>query len=219
MLRLIQKFSVTFIGYLIIVLAFTFPTYNHDRLTGPNPLDLSFPFYLTFGVLWLIAATIWFHEQMEDKTNGNKFLRLLPVKVGQIVGAKFFVIFFTVFLYVIFHLVAFRMISSSPDYFKPSWTMMINAGNISLLIAGLFYLCIYKFGFSIMRIALFILMIVFITLPIVLSALVLPSLGLDKYDCIDLFVSVDWPLMTAISLSAYFGLFLLSAKLFQAEEK
>jgi hypothetical protein len=218
MLRILQKFSVVFIGYLIIVLAFTFPTYNYDRMTGPNPLDLSFPFYLTFGLFWLIVATIWIHEQMEDKNKGYEFLMLLPVKAGEIVGAKFAAVFITVFLYVVFHLIAFWSISSSPDYVRPSWTMMINAGNIGLLIAGILYLNIYRFGFSKMRIAIFVLMIVFIALPIILSALLLPNLGLDKYDLIDWMSGVNWLLVTAVGLAGYFGMFLLSAKLFKAEK-
>lgn len=218
MLRVLQKFSVVFIGYLIIVLAFTFPTYNHDRLTGPNPLDLSFPFYLTFGLFWLIMVTIWIHEQMEDKNKGYEFLMLLPVKAGEIVGAKFAAVFLTVFLYVVFHLIAFWKISSSPDYVRPSWTMMINAGNIGLLIAGIFYLCIFKFGFSKMRIILFVSMIVFIALPIILTALLLPNLGLDKYDLIQWLSGVDSLVMTVIGFAGYFVIFILSAKLFRAEK-
>ena len=218
MLRILQKFSVVFIGYLIIVLAFTFPTYNHDRLTGPNPLDLSFPFYLTFGLFWLIIATIWLHEQMEDKNKGYEFLKLLPVKAGDIVGAKFAVVFITVFLYVVFHLIAFWKISNSPDYVRPSWTMMINAGNIGLLIAGILYLNIYRFGFSKMRIAIFVLMIVFIALPIILTALILPNLGLDKYDLIDWMSDFNWLLVTTVGLAGYFGMYFLSAKLFSAEK-
>jgi hypothetical protein len=219
MLRLLQKFSFVFIGYLILALAFTFPTYNHDRLSGPDPLDLSFPFYLVFGAFWVIAVSIWLHEQIEDKNNAYDFLKLLPVKAKTIAGAKFLAVFITVFLFVAFHCAAFRIISSSPDYVRPSWAMMINAGNISLLIAGVIYLFIYRFGFSKMKIALFVLMIVFIALPIIVAALLLPALGLDKYDLIDRLSGIDVFWTTVIGVVCYFGMFLLSAKLLKAEKK
>lgn len=218
MLRLIQKFGVTFIGYLVLVLGATFPLYNHDRLTSSNPLDLSFPYYQSFGVVWMIIASIWVHEQMEDKSKGYLFLRHLPVKPSEIVGAKFAVVFISVFIYVTFHCTAFWFISSSPEYFNPSCTLMINVGNLSLFIAGILYLCIYRFGFAKLRIVLFVLMMVFIALPIILSALILPKVGLDKFDIIDVLTGINWMLATAIGLAVYFMVVQWAARLVKTEK-
>lgn len=217
MLRLLRKFSFTFGGYLIVVLAFAFPAFNHDRLTGPDPLDLSFPYYLVFGLFWIIPAAIWVHEQTEDKSRGYDFLKLLPLKASAVVVAKFTVVFITILLYVGFHLVAFRVISGAPDYVEPSWAMMINAGAVCLLMAGILYLCIFRFGFSKMRIFLFVVMIGFIALPIVLNVLLLPGLGLDKVDLIDWLSGADWKILTAAGLSGYFGMCSVSVKLFRKE--
>jgi hypothetical protein len=138
------------------------------------------------------------------------------VKAGEIVGAKFVVVFITIFLYVAFHCIAFWKISSSPDYIRPSWTMMINAGNIGLLIAGIFYLCIYSFGFSKIRIALFVLMVIFIALPIILSAFLLPMFKLDKYDLIEWLSGLNLLWVTLVGIPLYFGMFLLSARLLKS---
>ena len=201
-----------FIGYLFIVLVFTFPFYNHDRLTGPDPLDLAFPYYQTFGLFWVIIAAIWLHEQVEDKSKGYEFLKQLPIKATKIVGAKFLVVFITVFIYILFYSVAFWLISSSPDYVNPSITMMLAAGAVSLIIGGILYSVIFRFGFAKLRIILFVLMLFSIALPILLNAFIFPNVGIDKYDVIRFLSGPHWLWLTGVGLVLYLGLMWMSGR-------
>ena len=210
--RLIQKYAFAFIGYLFIVLCFTFPFYNHDRLTGPDPLDLSFQYYQIFGLFWVIIAAIWLHEQIEDKSNGYRFLRQLPIKPEKIVRAKFVVMLFTVGIYVAFYSFAFWMISSSPDYVNPGVRMMICAGTLTLLIGGMIYVFIFRFGFTKLRIVLFVLMMLSIALPIILNALIFPKLGIDKVEVIGFLSGKHWIWVASLGLVLYIGLMRLSGR-------
>ncbi len=123
MLRLMKKYAFVYYGYMAIILGLLYPLNNYDRLTGSRPLDLSFGYMQAFQIFWIIFASIWMQEQIEFKANGYKFLRTLPIKDKDIVGAKFTVVFGSVFIYVIFHCIAFAFSSfviSNPPFFMSS---------------------------------------------------------------------------------------------------
>ena len=74
MLRLIKKFSWPFMLYPILLIGIAFPLFNHDRLTGPDPLSLSFVFSLTPYLFSVAIGAMWTHEQLEFKSKGYFFL-------------------------------------------------------------------------------------------------------------------------------------------------
>ena len=78
MLRLIRKFSWPFILYSVLLTGIIFPLFNHDRITGPDPLNLSFVFTLAPYVFYVAIGAIWTHEQIESKFKGYIFLKLRP---------------------------------------------------------------------------------------------------------------------------------------------
>ena len=213
-----KKFAFVYFGYLAIILGFLYPLYNHDRLTGPRPLDLSFGYWQAIQIFWVIFAAMWMSEQIEFKSNGYKFLRTLPIKDKDIVGAKFIVVFGSVCIYVIFHCIAFAFISKAPDYFNPSCTIMINMGNVCLIFAGLLHVGVIKFGYMSFGKFLWILMIAGIVLPIVVTSFLLPKIGLTRYDVIEAITSVNWIAMTAVGFALYYGLMRIAVKFLNKEK-
>jgi hypothetical protein len=210
--RLMKKYAFVYYGYMAVVLGLMYPLFNHDRLTGPRPLDLSFGYMEAFLIFMVIFASLWMHEQIEFKSNGYKFLRTLPVKNKDIVGAKFLVLFGSVFIYVVFHSIAFAFISTAPEYLNPSCTVVINMGNACLIFAGLLQLGVIKFGFMRLGKFLWILMLIGLLLPIFVTSFLLPKIGLTRYDVIRGITSVNWIFVTAVGLVVYFGIMLLAVK-------
>ena len=97
-----RKFSLMFIFYTVLIFGIAMPLFNHDRITGPDPLSLSFVFYLAPYMFLVAIGSLWAHELMEEKTKSYEFLRLLPIKEYEIVGAKFALVFLSITFYVLF---------------------------------------------------------------------------------------------------------------------
>ena len=208
-----KKFAFVYFGYLVLVLSLMYPLFNHDRLTGPRPLDLSFGYMQAFMIFWVIFASMWMQEQIEFKANGYKFLRTLPIKNKDIVMAKFTVVFGSVSIYVIFHCIAFAFISTAPEYLNPSRTVVINMGNVCLILTGLLHLGVLKFGYMKFGKFLLICMVIGLVLPIVVTSFLLPKIGLDRYDVLKAVTSVNWIFVTAAGLAAYSGLMRMAIKM------
>lgn len=208
-----KKYAFVYYGYMAVVLCVLYPLINHDRLTGPRPLDLSFGFIQAISIFWVLFASMWMHEQIEFKANGYKFLRTLPIKDKDIVGAKFTVVFGSVFIYIVFHCIAFVFISKAPEYLNPSCTAMINMGNVCLIFAGLLHLGVIKFGYMNFGKFLLILMIVGIAFPPLLVSFLLPKIGLTRYDVLNAITSANWMIVTAAGLAVYLGLMWMAMKM------
>ena len=208
-----KKYAFVYYGYMAIILGFLYPLYNHDRITGPRPLDLSFGYWQAIQIFWVIFTSMWMQEQIEFKANGYKFLRTLPIKDKDIVGAKFTVVFGSVFIYVIFHCIAFAFISTAPEYYVPSITAVINLGIVCLIFAGFLHLGVIKFGYMNFGKFLLILMILGLAFPILVTSFLLPKIGLDRYDVLYAITSVNWIVMTAVGFALYFGLMRIAVKM------
>jgi hypothetical protein len=208
-----KKFAFVYYGYMAIILGLLYPLNNYDRLTGSRPLDLSFGYMQAFQIFWIIFASMWMQEQIEFKANGFKFLRTLPIKNKNIVVAKFFVVFSSVFIYIVFHCIAFAFISTAPEYFNPSCTIMINLGNVCLIFAGLLHLGVIKFGYMRFGKFLLILMVIGLVFPFVATSFLLPKIGLDRYDIVKSITSLNWIFVTAAGLAVYYWLMRIAVKL------
>lgn len=211
MLRLMKKFSFWYLLYPGILLVFGLPLFNHDRLTGPDPLSLSFATYLA-PMIWLVLGAMWSHEQMESKANGYAFLRILPIEPAQIVKAKFAVLFVAAGIYVGGCCVAFAFVSTSSDYLTPSCGYLIIHGDVCLVTAALLYLGIFRYGFS--RFGKYVLIVwvcLFIS-PLLIRLFILKPRGISDAEIMQFLRGPYWIIGTVICLIAYYILMKLAVK-------
>lgn len=217
MLHLMKKFSFWYILYPLLLLVFGLPLFNHDRLTGPDPLSLSFAIYLA-PMVWLVLGAMWAHEQMENKANGYAFLRTLPIEPRQIVKAKFTMVFLSVLLYVGGCCAAFAAVSTSPDYLIPSCAYLILHGDVCLVAAALLYLGIFRFGFT--RFGKFVLIswVSLLIAPMPIRLFLLKPRGITDPDIMQFMRTPFWIGFTIVSLAAYFFLMRKAIRLMKFEE-
>jgi hypothetical protein len=211
MLRLMKKFSFWYILYPGLLLVFGLPLYNHDRLVGPDPLGLSFAFYLA-PMIWLVLGAMWSHEQMENKANGYAFLRILPIEPAQIVKAKFALVFIAAAIYVGGCCAAFALVSTDPEYLIPSCAYLIIHGDVCLVAAALLYLGIFRFGFS--RFGKFVLIawVILLISPIPIRLFILKPRGIADSDIMQFMRGPYWIIGTFISLAVYYFLMKLAVQ-------
>jgi hypothetical protein len=203
MLRLIQKFSLSFILYLFLSVGLVFPLFNHDRLTGPDPFTLNFVFTLAPYLFFVVLGAVYIHEQLEQKSNGYAFLRTLPVKASDIVVSKFLLVFLTTLIYVGFHCVAFAKISSDPSYYNPSCAFLIINANICLLLTGLLYVGIFRYGYAKVGKLVILFWLLIVLSPIPITIFLLKPLGISRQGIIEKVISLNWMIVTLIGVALY----------------
>jgi hypothetical protein len=211
MLRLMKKFSFWYILYPGLLLVFGLPLFNHDRLTGPDPLGLSFASYLA-PMIWLVLGAMYSHEQMESKTNGYAFLKILPIEPGLIVKAKFAMVFIGVAMYVGGCCAAFALISTSPDYLIPSCGYIIVHGNICLLAAALLYIGIFRYGYSKFGKFVLIIWVCLFILPLLIRIFILKPMGIRDSEIMAFLREPYWILGTFLCLVGYYLLMKLAIR-------
>lgn len=212
-----KKFSFWYLLYPGLLLVFGLPLYNYDRLVGPDPLGLSFATYLA-PMIWLVLAAMWSHEQMESKSNGYAFLRILPIETAQIVKAKFALVFVAVAIYVGGCCIAFALVSTDPEYLIPSCTYLIVHGDVCLVAAALLYLGIFRFGFSRFGKYVLIVWVIMLISPIPIRLIILKPKGISDADIMQFMRGPYWIIGTIICLVGYYFLMKLAIRLIQARE-
>ena len=211
MLRLMKKFSFWYLMYPGLLLAFGLPMFNHDRLTGPDPLSLSFATYLA-PMIWLVLGAMWSHEQMESKSNGYAFLRILPIEPALIVKAKFAMVFISVVFYVGGCCLAFALISTSPDYLIPSCGYLILHGGICLIAAAFLYLGIFRYGYTRAGKYILIVWISLFVLPIPVRLYVLKPKGITDLEIMQFLRGPYWIIGTILCFAGYYFLMRLAIR-------
>lgn len=212
MLRLMQKFCWPFILYPVGLTGIAFPLFNHDRLTGPDPLSLSFVFTLTPYLFYVVIGAIWTQEQMEFKSKGYSILKLLPIKNRDLVLAKFLLVYLSVLIFIIFHIIAFAYISKDPNFFGPSRSFLVLNGVFCLILSAVFYLLIFRFGFDKLGKYILIVWTIILVAPLILVIFVLPKIGLTRTEIIMFAAKFNWILMGVIGTVVYYWLMLMAVK-------
>jgi hypothetical protein len=215
MLRLMKKFSIWYLLYPGLLLVFGLPLFNHDRLTGPDPLSLSFATYLA-PMIWLVLGAMYSHEQMESKANGYAFLRILPIKPAQIVKAKFALVFIAVAIYVGGCCIAFALVSTNPEYLIPSCAYVIVHADICLVAAALLYLGIFRYGFSRFGKYVLIAWVCLMIFPIPFRIFFLKPRGITDSEIMQFMRGPYWIIGTIICLAGYYLLMKLAVKRLKA---
>ncbi len=204
-----KKFSLWYLLYPALLLVFGLPMFNHDRLAGPDPLGLSFATYLA-PMVWLVLGAMWSHEQMESKSNGYAFLRMLPIEPAQIVKAKFALVFIAVAIYVGGCCAAFALVSTSPGYLIPSCAYVFVFGDICLLVAALLYLGLFRFGFSRFGKYVLIAWVILLSSPIAIRIFILKPRGISDSEIMQFMRGPTWIIGTVFCLIGYYLLMKLA---------
>lgn len=218
MWTLIKKFSPMFILYLGMYMLIFFPLLNYSRFTQEeDPAELNYLFYQGAWGFWIILGAMWVHEQIETKSNSYAFLRILPLKNKQIVGAKFALILLSVILFVVYQTGVVALLVRNAEYSRTAWRYNISVGNLCLLLAGTFYMGIYRFGFAkIGKVILGAWLLLFLS-PVLVREIVMRRSQIDEKTLIAQINSYNWWLVTAVVLLIYWGMLNLSVRLKKAQ--
>jgi hypothetical protein len=213
MLTLVKKNSSFFIFYLATYFGFLFPFINYDRLHSPAPIDVSFIFYITIYIYWLVLGAIYSHEQMEHKNNGYAFLRNFPISFREIILSKYILVFLSVLIYVVVQYIWLgTLFTDAATVATVRSYLMINA-SLCLALAGWTYTLIFKFGFGKFGKILFVSWLLLILFPLLMLSVILPKLGLTRKDIIYFLTKTDPLAAFAMALVLFAASYLASLRI------
>jgi hypothetical protein len=211
MLRLIQKNAVGYltVGLSLMVLV-TF--YMLIRRGSFDPVIILFQGQM---MIYGIGAGLLNSEQLEEKCQGYKFLRILPLSDREIIVSKFAVLLITTVLLVCFNCISYLLIRGNSDLFTSGRTFLLFCGNLSLIIGALLYIFIFRFGADKFIKIGWVIMVSVMIVPILFIEIVLPEINIDFPSLLMAMDGLHWMLWVLISLSVlavFYGLLGIAVK-------
>jgi len=211
MLRLIKKFSVMYVLYLGLYMVLLFPLLNYDRVTGPDTEDPSYMFYQGIFLVWVVLGALWAHENLEHKTHGYRFLQTLPLGWRKILGAKFALVFATTAAFTVYQSAMLWILTGNGPLAAASWNYNAVLGSLCLILAGLAYLGISRFGFVLFGKLLLGIWIFLFLSPILMREFILPPMGITVDDVLQMVIGMNWVAAGLIATALFWGMLPLAA--------
>jgi len=219
MLRLIQKNSFIFFSYLAGYMFLIFPLMNYTRYTSNEAFDPIYIFYQTPFIFWIVLGAIWTQENLESKIKGYAFLSILPITVRELVMSRFGAALLAIFLYELFQLSTLHLFSTPSEYNPLIRSYLILYGGVCLIISGLYYLGLFKFGFTRISKYMFVLWILLFLSPLPIREFLAPIFDIEIIDILRSAANLNWILVAAVSLAIYTGLMVAAIKVKSAQRE
>jgi len=214
---LMKKFSLMYVLYAALYAGLLFPLLNYDRITGSNPQDPIYIFYQGSFIFWVVLGSLWALEQMEHKARGYGFLRTLPLRIQDIVRAKFSLVLLAVLFIVVFQAGSIRLLTKDRDLTSTTWNFSMVIGSLCLILAGLAYAGIFRFGFSRFSKWIFGAWLLFFLYPVILREFLMPAFRLSVDDVLDRVTGFNWILVSTAALTIFWALMQLAVRLWREE--
>ena len=95
-----------------------------------------------------ICAPVMLVEQNEEKNDAYRFMSMLPLRKSEIVGAKFIFVFIITTIMILINYLSVNFIFNGMVQLQIIKSIFIVVGMSAMLFAGVFYLGIYKMGYT-----------------------------------------------------------------------
>jgi hypothetical protein len=156
-----------------------------------------------FILLFTVGAIVM-SEQAEVKSRGYEFLQILPLTPREIVRGKFILTLANV-LFCMILLLVYVLASYSHDIWLSGLSVVWVFGGLALVVSGVLYLGIYRFGLSAVTKIAWAVIMLFLGVPVVVDIATRGRIApvLDLYHFIE---GLPWPVWLAVFAAAV-GLF------------
>lgn len=211
MLRLMKKNVLYFAYYAAVIfplMAF-YMYFVRKELSGPMVM---------FQGLWLILVVegaLAVNEKAEEKTRGYDFLRILPIKDREIVLSKFLIVLLTTVFLVAFNYILYLFIPGSVHLYTIGRILVPLSAIYSLVLAGISYVIIFRFGHAVFVKFVWAVMIVTMVAPVLIFESVILKMNLDISiitDKLSQLLWLFWLVITLCGLALFYILFQMATR-------
>jgi hypothetical protein len=196
MLRLMKKNILYFAYYagIIMPLMITYFILVRREFSGAMVM---------FQGLWLILiveGALAVNEKTEEKQRGYNFLRILPIKDKEIVQSKFLIVLLTTIVLIAINYLLYLFIPGSVHMYAIGRVVVLLSGIYALLLAGISYVIIFRFGHGAFVKFLWAVMIISMIGPIILFESVVLKTDMDLAIITERMGQLYWLFWIAIPL-------------------
>lgn len=214
MLRLIQKNAFYFTLNTVVILTLMTVYW----FTARNELSWGMVLFQGLWMILIVEGSISSNEKAEEKSNGYKLLRILPVGDREIVISKFILVLSTVVFVLAYNYILYFFIPGSSHLYALGRFHVFLCLFISLFLAGLSYIIIFRFGNAVFLKFVWIATITIIVTPILLIELVLLKMDIDFRSFIDQIARLNGLIWVTIGLSGLGVYFLMMQVAIKAKQ-
>lgn len=188
MLRLMKKNAFYFAYYAAIIfpLMASYFCFVRKELSGPMVM---------FQGLWLILiveGALAVNEKTEEKTRAYNFLRLLPIRDRDIVLSKFLVVLLTAIFLVAFNDILYLFVPGAMHLYTIGRILVPLSAVYALVLAGISYVIIYRFGHSVFVKFLWAAMIISMVAPVLIFENVILKKKMDLAIITERLSQLNW---------------------------
>lgn len=184
-------------------------------LTVRKTLTTTILIFLGQMLMYCVLVSVLTSEKHEEKNNGYKFMRHLPLKDQDIVASKFAVVMTAVVFLCVYSSVLVSFMETDAYLLSFGRIFLLSCGNLSLVLAGGMYLLIYRWGYSTFMKISVIVLIILMAGPFLFIEFVLLKRNIDYAAGLQSLNELPWFLWlfaTAVIFVLYWGLLQAAAK-------
>jgi hypothetical protein len=165
-----------------------------DFVEEKNFLDTSYMFILGIFMYMIVFAGIMSSEKSEDKYNGYKFLKTLPVAPKEIIWGKYLAIFIHTVIGIVYLSGINEIMYNAYEFDKLPQTYIFFAGGLALAAVGLLYIPAARFSYSRLLVPIMLVYILLMVSPQLLSFIMMAS-GREEalYIFVGKFLNMNFP--------------------------
>jgi hypothetical protein len=212
---IVKKDMLYYLFYFVVGAAF--PLYG----IWQDGLDRGGVVFMGMCLAMIILFAMFLNEMMEEKSRGYAILRTMPLAPSGIVGAKFILPAVAAGGYLAFGGAVLWLHDASPQFRMTGLLYLLAVAVICLLLDGIFYLALYRLGFT----RTYRITVVSVSLLVMLSpilALILLRDALASLSAADWSEVATVPVMLAAGLAGlagYIALFLAAGRAMTLREE
>ncbi|MCJ7680877.1 MAG: ABC-2 transporter permease [Candidatus Aminicenantes bacterium] len=176
---------------------------NRFRLTGPG-LNIYVAAIGGILVYLMILGILFVTEQYEEKHNGYRLLSALPVKISEIITAKFLATGVTVLFYVVSAAGLLLSASGGEVSVSTALSFLLFNGCVGLLFCGLMYIGILSLSYT----RFIIVFLIFTTMMGIVPLILTRSMGMEKVmeGFMNLLRTTNWMAAVPAAVLLYAGM-------------
>jgi len=205
MLYLMQKEIKTYLLYLTLLIPLAL-----YWLLSRDTLGVLPPLVQGLMITGLTVIPVIANEQYEDKHKGYDFMRILPIKTGEIIAAKFMTLCSVAAILVLFNCLFFSFFNNDASTLAVSRSFILLSALASTIIGAIVYIGIFLLGYTIFLKVTASLMIILGMIPPLILKYMRPELDQAITNALAFMENLSWLKAIGITLIIFIALSVLA---------
>jgi ABC-type transport system involved in multi-copper enzyme maturation permease subunit len=174
-----------------------------------------------FQGLWLILSVegaLAMNEKIEEKSEGYKFLRCLPIKDREVILSKFVLVLLTTALLVAYNYIIYLFFPGPAYLYAIGRVFVLLCALFAIVLAAVSYTIIFRFGHAVFVKFVWVVMIITMVSPILIFEFVILKMDMEINEIMERLGQLHWLTWIIMPICGFAIFYLLYQTATQAKE-